>query len=383
MKKTLFILSLVAILILSGCGDNKGYVNKPFLSEDEETVVYESLTKNLTWGKYQSDEDALPEGAVELAAESIYAESEEDFTAVVADLKGKLDVIKIPYAFGYAGKRAHEVSVKLEAEKIGLPILALLNVNSQHENGIVSSMGDFSIYDIKNLRYTPGENNKYDITVDIPELYSEEFEKYCKENIGRLLYLKLGVISFSSTVITEDVKKDSITFHGMNFLGKNTDETKYEVIMELAEYVVNKNYDGIRSTVNFGLAVERETKLGIPYITELDETLIERLSTAYPEVSFTRRGVANVIDLRFEDYDNKALTTEDYFRKIEDIYKICNFDDGSYSDVSFSWPSLEKDGYGDCISFYKYDGKMKCSYISDRVEYKAKNDPFLSQYISD
>jgi len=382
MKKTALLLSVVMLMALCGCGaSTQYYTNKAFLSEDTDTIVYETSDTNVNWGEYQENKDALTGRCVELSAESVTAVDETEFSSIVKKFKDKMDVLEVPYAVGYNGDRAQKIHIQIEGEKIGLPILALLNINSSYDNVIVSGLGDFRASGVNSLKYELGNDNKYVISVGVPETYQNDFEKYCANNIGKALYLKLGDMTFSSTQITENMSKETVDFHGFSFLGKNADEPSYEIIMKLADYAVNNKYEKPNNSTSFGLSIEGETLYGIPYVTELDEVIIGKVNEKYPDVTFRRRGVENRIEFTFENSNKEVLRTEDYFDKVEDIYTMCNFDDGAYADIYFTWSSSEKKGYSDSVTFYKTGGKMICGYVSERIEEKANLNPFLLNHM--
>ena len=382
MKKLVLLLSIVMMTTLCGCGTStKYYTNKAFLSEDTETITYETSSNNVNWGEFQENKDALTGRCVELSAESVTAVDEEEFSNIVKKFKDKMDVLEVPYAVGYNGDRAQRIHIQIEGEKIGLPILALLNINSSYNNVIVSGLGDFRASGVNSLKYELGADNKYVISVGVPETYQNDFEKYCAENVGKALYLKLGDMTFSSTQITENMSKETVDFYGFSFLGKNANEPTYEIIMKLADYVVNYKYESPNNSTSFGLSIEGETLYGIPYVTELDEVLIERVNEKYPDVTFQRKGVENRIAFTFENSSKEVLRTEDYFDKVEDIFTMCNFDDGAYSDIHFMWSSCEKKGYTDSVSFYKTGGKIICGYVTERIEDKANLNSFLKDHM--
>lgn len=382
MKKIGIFLTLVIVIVLSGCGTStKYYTNEPFLSEDTDTIVYETASNNVNWGEFQENKNALTGRYVELSAESVIAVDEAEFSNIVKKFKNKMDVLEIPYAVGYNGDRAQKINIQIEGDKIGLPILALLNINSSYRNAIVSELGDFRASGVNFMKYELGSDNKYLISVGVPKSYQNDFEKYCAENVGKALYLKLGDITFSSTQITENMSKENVDFHGVSFLGKNAEEPKYEMVMKLAEYAVNNKYEKPNNSTSFELSIEGENLYGIPYITELDEVLIERVNAKYPDVAFKRRGVDNRIEFVFKNSSKEVLRTEDYFDKVEDIYTMCNFDDGAYADIYFTWSSCEKKGYSDSVIFYKTGGKMICGYVTERIEEKANLNSFLSNHM--
>ncbi len=382
MKKIGILLALVIVIVLSGCGTStKYYTNDAPSPKNTSKIAYETSGNNVNWGEFQENKDSLTGRCVELSAESVTAVDEEEFSNIVKKFKDKMDVLEVPYAVGYNGDRAQRIHIQIEGEKIGLPILALLNINSSYDNVIVSGLGDFRASGVNSLKYELGNDNKYVMSVGVPETYQNDFEKYCAENIGKALYLKLGDMTFSSTQITENMSKETVDFHGFSFLGKNSDEPTYEIIMKLAEYAVNNIYEKPNNSTSFGLSIEGETLYGIPYVTELDEVLIERVNAKYPDVTFRRRGVENRIEFTFENSNKEVLRTEDYFDKVEDIYNMCNFDDGAYADIYFTWSSCEKKGYSDSITFYKTGGKMICGYVSERIEEKANLNPFLLNHM--
>ena len=296
--------------------------------------------------------------------------------------KEKIDALELPYAAGYTGERANEINIKIDADKIGLPVLALWNISSSYDKSVVSELGDFKATGIDSLTYELGADKKYVITVGIPEAKQEDFAKYCAANVGKSMYLKLGSMTFSSAEITDNMEKGSIDFKGFSFVGKNADDSKYESVMKLAEYVVNKVPGEARNETSFGLSVEGEIKYGIPYVTELDQEIMELVNAKYPDVEFRRKGVENRISFNFANSHNEDLTTEEYFNRVEDIYTMCNFDEGAYSDISFSWSSSEKEGYGDSVAFYKTNGKMVCGYVSERIEEKANSNAFFIDHMN-
>ena len=83
MKKLALLLSIVMMTTLCGCGTStKYYTNEAFLSEDVETITYETSGNNVNWGEFQENKDALTGRCVELSAESVTAVDEEEFSYI-------------------------------------------------------------------------------------------------------------------------------------------------------------------------------------------------------------------------------------------------------------------------------------------------------------
>ena len=85
------------IIALSGCGiSTKYYTNEAFLSEDTETITYETSNNNVNLGEFQENKESLTGRCVELSAESVIAVDETKSASIVKKFKSKLDVLEVP-----------------------------------------------------------------------------------------------------------------------------------------------------------------------------------------------------------------------------------------------------------------------------------------------
>lgn len=369
------------IMLLTGCSQStktEYYKNTDFVSEDGKTI-FETTDKNLGWGKYQKNESDLGENVIELEAGYIaLSQSKEDFDKKVEAFRDRLDVLESEYALGYRTEEGDVITIKMDDSKLGLPVFALLNVNSPLDVMVVSQLRELQIADIRNIDYKVSSNSKYEVTVEIPENKQSALAEFTKEHIGETLYLKIGDLTFSSTTITETTADNKLIFEGFSFLGSNANEINYEFIMKLAEYVVDNPCDG-DFTMSFPKEVEDEVSYKVPYITQMDEFIIATVSGLYNDTKFTREGIENSIKFYFE-IDPNTTSVISCLNRIYRIYDECNFEEGAYSRVSFAWPS-GKTGYNDYVSFSKKNGKMVCTNYSDRIKKEVEQDSFISRYI--
>lgn len=368
-------------MLLTGCSQStktEYYKNTDFVSEDGKTM-FETAEKNLGWGKYQKNESDLGDNIIELEAGYIArSQSKEDFNKKVEAFKDRLDVLESEYALGYRTEEGDVITIKMDDSKLGLPVFALLNVNSPLDVMVVSQLRELQIADIRNIDYKVSSNSKYEVTVEIPENKQNALAEFTKEHIGETLYLKIGDLTFSSTTITETTVADKLIFEGFSFLGSNATEINYEFIMKLAEYVVENPCDG-DFTMSFPKEVEGEVSYNVPYVTQMDELIIATVSGLYNDTKFTREGIENSIKFYFE-IDPNTTSVISCLNRIYRIYDECNFEKGAYSRVSFAWPS-GKTGYNDYVSFSKKNGKMVCANYSDRIKKEVEQDGFISRYI--
>lgn len=171
----------------------------------------------------------------------------------------------------------------------------------------------------------------------------------------------------------------------MIFLGKNAKQTDYEKIAKLAEYVMNTDSEYLYP-MSFNLDTDNldgeVLKYGIPYITEMDEQVLENASQIMPGIKFERRGVKNNITLWFDRNSTENLSVYEYLEKVEQIYTACDFDGGAYSSVGFSWPSEESGtmAKNNFVIFTKKDGKMICK-PSDKIADIVKSTSFFYKYM--
>lgn len=383
MKKVLLILLALVMTLttFAGCGKkDEGYINKEFIPQDPLLGrCYETEDKCINWGKYQKNPEDLPDSCIEIFVGSVYSiKTKEEFAGKIKMFKDELDVIGSDYAFAYYGEKGNLFTVKIEKSKMGLPTFALFNINYSHQNTIVSQMGDLTIEKIENLSYTVNTDLKLQITVDIPESDREKLENYIKENVGGMLYLKLGDLTFSAKTITEDMSAHSVTFTGTLFLGSNVDESQYQFLARLAQYNVNNKNDGEYS-MGFPTVIEKGDEYDVKYITYMDECVINNINSLYTDTTFERRDIANEIYIHF-DIDCAVVHDNECLDRVKALYELCGFDSGAYSQISFTWPS-EEEGYNDYVIFTKKEGKMICSGYSDRLEGEVTNHPFTKNYI--
>ena len=386
MKKYSVVILMILLVCLTGCGSKSNrYVNKEFLSENTNEVKYETKEQNISWGNNQAEMSEISEPSVILSAGGVVGTTKEELENNVKAFKKKLDFIDVPYAVGYSGKEASYVDIKIDASKIGLPVLALLNVSNETDRAVVSQMGDMTITKLTDFAYTQNANGGYDFKVKIPESEINKLNDFCKQHIGEGLYLKIGTLPFSKCVITDDTTAENLVFENMIFLGKNTKQTDYEKIAKLAEYVMNTDSKDLYP-MSFNLDADKldgeVLQYGIPYITEMDEQVLENASQIMPGIKFERRGVKNNITLWFDRNSTEELSVYKYLEKVEQIYTACDFDGGAYSDVCFSWPSEDSDtmAKNNFVIFTKKDGKMICK-PSDKIADIVKGTSFFYKHM--
>ncbi len=382
MKKFKF-LSLMIVLfafIVSGCsGGGKYYKNREFITDDTLEVTFETTDKSIHWGEFQKEANSLGDDCDEIHAALIPASnSKEEFDEKVKLLKDRLDALESEYEFGYSGDDGNIITIKIGNKKIGLPVFAIFNADRVDDIKIVSTMNDLEISSLTSASYKIN-GDKVETSVEIPETDREKLKNYINDNAGEYIYLKIGELTYSELVITEDTPSDKLTFTGFAFLGSESDETKYEFIAKLATYVINNMHDG-KLNMNFGTEVEENDVYGVPYVTKTDENVIENIKTLYSDVRFIRDSVKNKITLHFEGEMGEIAPAE-AFEKIQAIYEICKFDDGAYSVVSFTWAAGDVIGKNDFVYFEKIDGKMVCHLWSDKIEEDVKNNAFLKSYM--
>ncbi len=383
MRKILTIL-LVCVMILAsftGCmKKDEGYINKDFIPEDELLGrFYETKDKSIGWGRYQKNLEDLGSNCIEIYAGYLYStETKEEFDTKVKMFKKELDMLGSEYAFAYYGDKGNLFTVTIEKSKLGLPTFALFNINYSYQNTIVSQMGDLTIEKIENLNYIVNEDLKLEVTIDIPEGRRDEFENYIKENVGKMLYLKLGDLTFSAKAITENMDSASVTFTGVLFLGSDVDESQYQFLARLAQYNVNNKNEG-EYIMGFPTVVEDGDEYDVKYVTYMDECVVNNLNSLYDDALFERRDIENKIKIHF-DIDYTVVYDEECLDRVEEVYELCDFDLGAYSEITFTWPSEEK-GYNDYVIFTKRNGKMLCTGYSDRMKSTVEYHHFVKNYI--
>ena len=383
MKKYSVIILMILLICLTGCKSSSNrYINKEFLSENTSEVKYETKEQNVSWGDNQSEVTEISELSVILSAGVVAGTTKEELENNVKAFKKKLDFIDVPYALGYSGKEASYVDIKIDASKIGLPVLALLNVSNETDRAVVSQMGDMKITKLTDFAYRENANGGYDFTVKIPESEINKLNDFCKQHTGEGLYLKIGALPFSGCVITDDTYAENLVFENMIFLGKSAKQTDYEKIAKLAEYVMNtdsKDLYPMRFDLDANELDGEVLQYGIPYITEMDEQVLESTSQIMPGIKLKRQGVENGITLWFDRESSGNMSLYEYLEKAEQIYTACNFDSGAYSNVGFSWPS-EGSIINDFVIFEKKDGKMICR-SSDEIADIVKGTPFFYKHM--
>ncbi|MCH5187203.1 MAG: hypothetical protein J1F63_02275 [Oscillospiraceae bacterium] len=381
MKKTLIIMVLLLAVFMGGCGksESKYYLNEDFLS-DEVDVVYETKEKNNGWGKYQVEESGLNGDALELGAGGkATAVSQEEFSEIVKIYRDRLDAMETAYALGYDAKKATNVKIKIAKEKIGLPVLAILDIGRPDEIVVVSAMSDLKFDGISNFSYEKGSDGRFVFTVDVPEKAQAEYASYIKSNVGAQVYLKLGELTFSKTEISEDMPADKITFTGFTFFGnpeKNgINEFDYEYIAKLASQIVNDFNSNVFTS--FTGSADEDMVYDVPYITEMDEYIADIAQEAYPGVRITRRSIANELEFYYKDMENQVLGAAEGLRRSQELFELCNFDGGAYSEVVFKWPAHGSPMECDFIIFKKQDGEMICRLFSDNLSEEIYSVPFF------
>lgn len=385
MKKTTLTSALSVLvfimMIAGGCSgvSEKYYVNTEFISADTNATIYETADKNISWGVYQKEVGSLNDICIELpAANIVLAKDKEEFADNVYAIKDKLDILESEYALGYSGDKGQNITVTIDPSKLGLPVFALLNLDNTTRSCVISEMGDVSVY-IMDFAYTLNSDGIFNMTVTLDKSSSEykKLEDYIPGHIGESLYLKLGELTASSCIITEDILKKNITFTGLSFLGDNIAESDYEYLMEIVKFAFI-NPDEYVYGMNFPTEIKDNEQYAVPLITKSDNEIRKITDSLYDDVILTRNSIKNNITIHFninpeEESDYQCID------RIVRLYEACEFDKGAYSTVSFTWPTGE-DNKNDYAIFSKKDGLMTGSSCSASIEEKIKGDPVLCKY---
>ena len=274
MRKYSAVIGMLLFLCFTGCGaEPEAYVNEDFLSENTTEIRYETKEHNISWGSYQSEVTELAETSVVLMAGGVGSTTKKEVERHVKACKKKLDLIQVPYAFGYWGSEGTQVSVQMDAAKIGVPVLALLNVSHRQDRAVASQTGAPIVTGVTDFTAAVNANGGYDFRVKIPESEIDQLNDFCKGHRGETLYLKLGDLLFSKCRITEGTNGGNLVFENMIFLGEDAKQTDYESLVTLAEYVMNTD-DRELYPIRFPLDADR-ADYGIPYVTE-DLSMQER-----------------------------------------------------------------------------------------------------------
>lgn len=329
-------------------------------------VEWETAKNAEVKGKFQCDIDELEAPYVTMQLFT-YSEdlSEGEYHDILTVLKGRMDALEMPYAFGKTVDDSTEygVSIRTSTERMGPDIIEMIGEYSNF-----SVRGTFyqlvSYYDVSEFQYTEQSNGFYDLKLKIPlsaydntEQSYEELSESIKNTGTGKLYLSLGNENLLSADAADAIQRDEIIFHSVDILGLDADDDRQRYLLQLLEQI-GKDSRLLNSSYSVsGYQIKRDENgigsFGIPSRDEEREAeykkiIQELVPQAEVEIAY------NALNVRLNlDIDEKL--PEKSYTLLKEIYKVCNMESGELDSLTIY-----------CVSKTGNVNVMYCTFTPDR-----------------
>lgn len=317
-------------------------------------------------GKFQCNIDELEVPYVTMQLFTYSEElSEGEYHDILTALKGRMDALEMPYAFGKTvdSSSKYGVSIRTSTERIGPDIIEMIGEYSNF-----SVRGTFYqlvfYYDFSEFQYTEQLNSSYDLKLKVPlsaydntEQNYEELAESIKNTGTGKLYLSLGNENLLSVDAADAMQGDEIIFHSVDILGLDADDDRQRYLLQLLEQI-RKDSGLLTSSYSVaGYQIKRDENgvgsYGIPSRDEEREAQYERIiQKIAPQAEAELVDNALNVDLNL-DIDEKF--PEKAYTLLKKIYKACNMESGELASLTIH-----------CVS--KLGNVMYCTFTPDRNE---------------
>ncbi len=317
-------------------------------------VKWETADKAEVKGDYQCDVDELKPPYVTMQLFT-YSEdlSQGEYHDILTALKGQMDALEMPYAFGKTLDDSSEygVSIRTSTERIGPDIIDMIGRYFD-----LSVEGTFyrliSSYNFPELQYTKQADGSYDLKLKVdPSAYNgtdqsyEELAESIKNTGTGKLYLSFGNKNLLSADAADAIQGEEITFHKVEILGMDaTDEREKYVLQFLEQSRKEQDLLGANSYYQSVYQIKKDENsignFGIPSRDEEREEEYERIiQEIVPQAEVEIADNILDVDLNL-DIDEKL--PEKAYTLLKEIYKACNMESGEL--VSLSITCVSKRG---------------------------------------
>ena len=373
---------------------NSTEVNPNYTNEDHLVVTYEAISDAFYVGENQVERSSLND-ADTVVMDIQYgnyttSSTREMFVDIVTGLKNRLDLLGVPYAFGYSGTDGENFAVRISPEVLGTPAMEVLTAyddESDLDNSycVIDSGRTLELRSIEDFSCQLNEN-RWEISLTLSPSDADALETYLADNPQGYLYLTSpGSVVFAHLSTSEITTPNSLIFTGIDCISSAENQTDYAFLMDLMTYIFHNPIE----EYSVGLSVagvyhedylSYETRdgsdnrledqaYGVQYVTAVDEQVYAAIQAVFPEVQVYRPnftvndGSQLYVSLREIDRPD-GLEGEAAFRYNMDIvaqtYTLGNFDNGAYTYVTFLLST------GDVINFAKDEtGTMRLSDATD------------------
>ncbi len=357
-------------------------VNPGFENADHLAVTFEDPADAFYKGKNQVARSELDSAGTVLytLGNSNYTTSytRGQFMDLVSGFKDRLDLLGVPYAFGYYGNDGEDLAVRISPEVLGVPSMVLLEsyggkgpMFDQYYVG--NARKDLQLSGIESLSCTYN-GTEWEITVTLDETDTGTLRAYLSGDPQSALYFAVtGGIVFGHMDIDEMTDESTLVFHGIDCLASVENQESLSYLMDLMVYayehplassvnsafVLREDYTSLEASDGESNQIA-DSAYGLQYVTAVDQQVFAAIQTAFPNAAIqrpvdTNNLYASKIYVYMNDEAPQNMTDEEARQYSMDIvqqaYTLGKFDGGSYSFVYFYMGSggylgFEKDETG-------------------------------------
>ena len=318
------------------------------------------------FGRLQCEYGELndPDNTVSLRFElTNYSEvSEELVEKTIRQLKDKMDIVGLPYAFGTDVQKENVVVIRTSPERLNANVLKLFTDSAKlYTNNSDIYTWDLTIKDIEivsaessekigmQVRYTKAEN-------------VEELTSKLRWRDDKTLFYGGYQDPMVATSITTTISEDTILFDQLPLLGLDSIDEQYRYLLELISYNLTAERTGVYLYSRDYIFNDDDAHFGLSTASAEDQKIISYIQENYPE-----------FDVRLGEDSYKKLYVlmnaqigpkfyEKCFDQVERIFKDCDLDNSDLDSVIF-YLIAEKGDQRCRLVFTKFTGDtyMACT----------------------
>lgn len=316
---------------------NKGYTFRYALIPEAN---WQTRDEDVYFGQMQCEFGELedPDNTVSLRFEMTnYAEvSDALIEKAIRQLKDKMDIIGLPYAFGMDIQQENMVVIRTNPERLNAQLAQMLTTAPSLDTAYSTEISPWGLKVKKAEVVSVGDSGNIALQIQYTDAAKvEELTSKLRWRDDKTLYYGGYHNPFVSTQITTTVQKDTLTFAQFPMMGEDSVDEQYRYILELIAYMLQAERSDVYTYYRSYTFNSENAHFGLTNATEEDKKIMNQIQEKYPgfEVWLNEDSSKYLYVSMKANIEPKFYET--CFDQVEDIFKVCDLDNSDLSGAVF------------------------------------------------
>lgn len=299
----------------------------------EPEARWETESAADAWGEKQCEYEDLPDidNSVAISMEIYNYDdvSEENRAEAIRQVKDKLDIIGMPYAFGRDVQKDNWLVVRTSPERLHAKLLAYI-AGGDWISLRTSNTDIYAYLEVQEASIVPVGGNG---AIGLQLLFKnpDELEKLSSKlrwKDDKSIWVGSYGEAVLSTEITTTITDGTLILDQLPMLNMDTIPEEYRYLLEFFSYCMRQDHSHASVYLRGHQFKSEQGHFGLSSITPEDRKTLDRIGEAYPDVkSWIEEDSSKTLKIQLNvPIGSDFLKT--CFDQVEDIFKKCDLDNG-------------------------------------------------------